>query len=504
MKNKRKKIILTLFAFTILILLALYLSIVLYFQSHFFFGSSINGIDSSRKTVDAVEESIRREVKNYVLQIEGRNGLTDVITADSIDYKFVSDGSIQRLLNEQNPFAWIPSIFNKQSNDMQVTTTLNDQKLTDKINSLVFLKKENMKAPVNARVAYNETAGNYEIVPEDNASLIKKKKFHTSITEAIKSGDTYLSIEDSDCYVNPKYTSDSTELKKLSEKMNQYVNVTITYEFGDKYEICDKTYIQDWLEADDDFNVTFNLEKVRGYIDSIARIHNTFGKTRDFVDHSGKVIEVSGGDYGWLMDRATETNRLVKLVKAGKNVQVEPTYSQTAKSHGKNDIGDNYVEIDLSLQHVWVYKEGKLVVESDCVTGNSSRGHDTPTGLYQITYKQRDATLKGENYSSEVKYWMPFYYNVGLHDASWRRSFGGTIYKHSGSHGCVNLPPNVAELVYANVEKGTPIVCYDSKTEAQTVTNTDTDQTNDADNKNTPKPSASATPKPVGNTSSGN
>ena len=178
------------------------------------------------------------------------------------------------------------------------------------------------------------------------------------------------------------------------------------------------------------------------------------------------------------MDRATETTRLAELIKEGKNVQIEPTYSQTARSRTVNDIGDSYIEIDLTLQHVWVYKDGNLVVDTDCVTGNSRRGFDTPTGIYQITYKERDATLKGENYSSAVKYWMPFYYNVGLHDASWRNSFGGDIYKTSGSHGCVNLPPKIAETIFQNIEKGTPVVVYASKEKAKS-TNTDSKERSD-------------------------
>lgn len=468
MRSKHKPIIIA-FTLTLLILLVIYFGMAFYFKSHFFIGSSINGIDSSRQGIKAVEESIRREVKNYVLQIDGRNKLTDAITADDIDYEFVSDGSVEKLLKAQNPYAWISSLFHKSSNDMHVTTAFNDQKLKDKVNSLVFFKEENVKPPVDAKVIYNEKAGKYEIMPEEIGSTINKKVFLSSITNAIEFGDTYFNSEDAKCYINPKYTSTSTELTKLLDTMNQYIGVTITYEFGDRYEICDKDYIQDWLEVDDKFNVTFNLEKVRSYIDSIARIYNTFGKTRDFVNHDGKIIEVSGGDYGWLMDRAAETTRLIELIQAGKNVQVEPTYSQTARSRNTNDIGNSYIEIDLTLQHVWVYKDGKLVADTNCVTGNSSRGFDTPTGIYQITYKERNATLKGENYSSDVNYWMPFYYNVGLHDAPWRNSFGGSIYKRSGSHGCVNLPPKIAEIVFANIEKGTPVVCYSSKPEVKNV-----------------------------------
>lgn len=58
---------------------------------------------------------------------------------------------------------------------------------------------------------------------------------------------------------------------------------------------------------------------------------------------------------------------------------------------------------------------------------------------------KKDATLVGENYASDVRYFMPFAYNVGIHDASWRSTFGKEIYKTSGSHGCINVPPKKAK-----------------------------------------------------------
>ncbi len=69
--------------------------------------------------------------------------------------------------------------------------------------------------------------------------------------------------------------------------------------------------------------------------------------------------------------------------------------------------------------------------------------------------------LKGETYESNVTYFMPFAYNVGIHDASWRNGrFGGSIYKTSGSHGCINVPEEIAEKLYKTVEKDTPVVAY--------------------------------------------
>ena len=104
---------------------------------------------------------------------------------------------------------------------------------------------------------------------------------------------------------------------------------------------------------------------------------------------------------------------------------------------------------------------------SDCVTGNVSAGHATPQGTYSLTYKTRDAVLRGSKnadgeyeYESPVSYWMPFNGGIGFHDATWRSSFGGSIYKTAGSHGCVNMPKSNAAKLYELVEKGIPVVCY--------------------------------------------
>ena len=110
----------------------------------------------------------------------------------------------------------------------------------------------------------------------------------------------------------------------------------------------------------------------------------------------------------------------------------EPVYLQTAASHDGPDYGSTYAEVNLTAQHLIFYKDGQKVLESDFVSGNVSRGHTTPPGIFSITYKQRDAVLKGEGYASPVKFWMPFNGGIGFHDASWRSSFGGSIYKSGG------------------------------------------------------------------------
>jgi len=149
------------------------------------------------------------------------------------------------------------------------------------------------------------------------------------------------------------------------------------------------------------------------------------------------------------------------MIMEGKSIAKEPAYYQTAASHDKDDIGNTYVEIDLVGQHMWFYKNGVLITQTDVVTGNDGSDKTrTPVGIYKIDYKDRNAILKGEDYAAPVEFWLPFNGGIGIHDASWRDKFGGAIYKTDGSHGCINTPYDVAKTIFDNIEAGTPVVCY--------------------------------------------
>ena len=223
--------------------------------------------------------------------------------------------------------------------------------------------------------------------------------------------------------------------------------------------MLDGSIIKDWLIMEED-TLDVDPALVREYVNALSRKYDTWGKKREFRTTNGETITIAEGAYGWWMNRPEETEALVELIRSGKSEERTPIYHAQAAQYGEDDIGDSYVEIDLTSQHLWVYKDGVLVEETDFVSGNVSRGYNTPVGIYGITYKERNTTLRGANYASKVSYWMPFNGNVGMHDASWRSTFGAEIYLRNGSHGCVNLPPKKAEVIYEHVEKGEPVIVY--------------------------------------------
>ena len=142
----------------------------------------------------------------------------------------------------------------------------------------------------------------------------------------------------------------------------------------------------------------------------------------------------------------------IKAAKDEENTRSAPKSTISGKG--------TYIEVSIAQQHMWFYKDGKLMLDTDVVTGNADGECDTPTGNFSVESMARDTTLTGPGYSSFVNYWMGFYGGCGIHDASWRSSFGGDIYRGNGSHGCVNTPYEKVKKIYENVEYGTPVYVY--------------------------------------------
>lgn len=439
-------------------LLIVYFGMAIYFRNHFYFGSVINGINVSGKTVQEAEEKIASELQSYTLSLEEREDKKEQITAADISLKYNSNSETQNLKDKQNPYKWVLALFSKEDSKMTQGVSYDKDLLKEKIDKLSCFDSSNIVEPQNPSFKYTEAG--YVIVDEVKGNKINKDILYDQVVNAILNHKTKINLDASNCYVNPQYTSKDQKVIDTKNLLNKYVSSKITYTFGDKSEVLNGSTINDWLKVDENLQITFDEEKIKNYLSGISNTYDTFGKTRNFVTSSGNTIQVSGGDYGWLINREEEAKSLIAAIKEGQTITKEPIYKQTAVSHGNNDIGNTYVEVDITRQHLWFYKNGSLVVEGNVVTGNVSQNHSTPAGVYRVKYKQRNTVLRGADYAVPVSFWMPFNGGVGLHDANWRNVFGGNIYLTNGSHGCVNTPYYVANAVFNNIEEGNPVVVH--------------------------------------------
>ena len=441
----------------VVLLAAAYAGVGYYFHDHFYPGTVINETNFSLGTVEAAEAKIKEEAEDYLLAVHDREDRVSYISGSDIDYHYESDGSIQKMMDDQNSMLWPLHIGKEHSHTVEVKMTYDESKLVTLVEAMDCFKEENIVKPEDAYLKYTENG--YEIVPEKQGSQPLEEQIMLDVKAAIDSRQSVLRLSDND-YVQPSVTSDDPKLQEKLQVTEKYKNMSITYEIEGSEQVLDGTTILSWLTINDDLSVTVDSDMATSYAQQLASKYNTYAATRSFETTAGDTVKIGGGDYGWVISKTKETEQLKQDLAGGAPVEREPIYEQRAKQRTPDDIGNTYVEIDYTKQHLWFYKDGSLFLESDIVSGNLSADNGSVDGVFKIVYKQKDATLVGETYRSAVNYFMPFAYNIGLHDASWQTEFGGDRYKTAGSHGCINLPPDIAKTIFENIETGTPVIAY--------------------------------------------
>ena len=443
--------------FLLIALLVCYLSTASFYAEHFFPGTVLNGVPVDKMTVEEAEDKVAQEVADYIFSIETRDGEKYQIIGPDIDYTYVPGTEIQDILDLQDEYQWISERDGKKEIDLEVSASYNAQKLDKQVAQLPCFQKDYIQKPKDAYL--RETDQGYELVKAEAGNQIRLADVQMLAREAVDMGREKLELTD-EVYEEPKVKSNNKKLKKALKNINSYLHTTIKYDVGEKGETLDSAKIKEWLTIGADYSVTLDESKVTAYVQYLASKY-TYGDVRVFKTSLGDKVKIGGGDYGWVIDKEKEKAQLLSEISSGKTIEREPVFNQTAEVKSETyDIGNTYVEVDYTNQHMYYYEKGKLKLESDVVTGNVSRNNGSPDGIYKIVYKERDATLVGENYASDVEYFMVFAYNVGFHDASWRSDFGRDIYKASGSHGCINMPRNKAEKLYQILPTGTPVIAY--------------------------------------------
>ena len=464
-KKKRRKVLGIIGSSVLGVILAVYLGFAIFFSSHFYFHTTINGVDYSLQTVAKVEDTMTKEVGDYKLTLKESDGDVDVIDGKEIDLSYKKGEELNALLKNQNVFLWPRSLW--ESFDIQAPVGVNydETKLDNLLNALDCMQEENQVAPASAVPEFN--GQKFVVKAEEIGSLLDVDAFKAKVAEYIAGFQNTLDMMAEDCYVKAAYFSDSPEVLAACKTMNEYLGASVTYTFGENTEVVDASVISQWLTTDENMNVTYNEEGVSQYVAGLAEKYDTYRKQRTFTSGSGNTVNVEGGDYGWKIDQAAEIAALETNISNKEVVTKEPVYKQTAASHGAADWGDTYVEVDLTNQYMYLFVNGSVVTSSPIVTGKPSEGSATPQGVYSIRYCKRNAVLRGPKkadgtyeWESPVAFWMPFNGGIGLHDATWQSAFGGNRYLTHGSHGCVNLPYNIAETVFNNVSAGTPVVCH--------------------------------------------
>jgi lipoprotein-anchoring transpeptidase ErfK/SrfK len=432
----------------------------------------VNDLEVKNMNAIQVAQNLDNRVINYSFSVVGRdeNGTAQTVgtvSAADIDMtNAVTADELQALITAQNVWLWpVKYISNDVGlNDILPYVDYDEDKLKTVLKSFPSFENKAVVNPENAYISdYSESIHGYEIVPE----TLGNKPDIDAVTETVMnalSRELTQDIDIQECYATAAVTADDASLNNALNEANKWISADIDYDWNGSEVDVNGELIKDWISfessADGSIAPVLDEEAVKEFVKKNAKENDTYGKKRIFTTTLGTELTLPGGAYGWKTDTTAETEALINSIKNGENISKEPEYTSRGANKGSEDIGSSYVEIDLSDQHLYLYEDGVVVMETDFVSGNMSNGNFTPAGVFGITYKTKNAVLRGADYETPVNYWMPFNGNVGMHDATWRSTFGGDIYLTSGSHGCVNLPLDKAAEIYEYMSAGFPVICY--------------------------------------------
>lgn len=452
------------------LLAVVYLAGALVFMDRFLPRTTVGDLDVSLKSSAEVQGMLADVIDDYVLKVEGQ-GFSLKLSAAEAGMRLDGRAATDAMHASANAWAWPIEILKAHDESDKLAATYNESGLGDTVRAAVDEFNKTATPPTDAVIAYSEAKGAFIVEPEAVGTALSYDAVIKAVDDAVLALQPTVKLG-ADVLQQPKVLSSDPKLTAAAEQANTMIkaDLVLTMAGGTAGEV-NADLISQWVRLGDDLSATLDEAALTAWVDELAAACNTVGTQRTYTRPDGKVVTVAGGVYGWSVDRDALLNLVKESVAAGTVQTAEVPCTSVGTGYngaGAQDWGLRYCDIDLAEQYARFYDEtGALIWESPIVSGIPDGVHDTSVGVYWLNQKASPSKLIGyENgkkiYESDVQYWMPFVGNViGLHDADWQSSFGGTRYRDgAGSHGCVNLPPYKAAELYGIIQSGDVVVSH--------------------------------------------
>ena len=467
-----KKAIVTIVSIFIAIpicLLGIFYGLLSYrYQETFMPGVYVNDVYATQLSPEQMNEKLVSMVDpgEFTVKLRGDTQVSFPLSEAGYSYTYLDD--LQTLSQKETALKLAERILYQQTmfceHHYDPKGALDEQTLYSYLDR--YEELDDRKVGSNPKVEIVKGKNGYELIDEMQ-DLLDGQKAREVIAQAIRAGEHVVDLDEADCYVKKPYTPLMERTIALFKEVDALQKCDIKMMFSREVTV-DPSITSNWIKLDEngefyrdkDDKLVLDESLVKEYVEKLAAEFDTIYQPRSFRATSGRVVTIKNSNYGNQIDQKAEVDYLMEAVPASYRGHHEPSYKIRAFSTKADDIGDTYIEVDMTAQKLYYYLHGKLTIQADVVTGNTRLGRGTPEKLCYVYFKQRNRVLRGPDYATPVKYWIAVNGHIGIHDANWRNKFGGEIYKTNGSHGCINTPTKEVSELYDLVEIGTPVLIF--------------------------------------------
>ena len=450
------------------------------YNNHFLPGTIINGIDVSDKTVSEAAEILRTKKADYSITLKFRDGAEAELNANDLALDYQCSDELQQLMNEQNRHEWLTRELGSTCDEtLQTKYTVDRDALVESLKTLPELQEGNYQKPENADLRLSKDF-QFKLIPEVEGTQLDEEALADEAAKAILGEKSVLDLTRlKDVYKEPQVRADDAELVARRDQLNKLLSAEVSIKLSDgSLRKVDASSTVNWVSVDSEGRYQVNedavLRQAKRIIAEIAAEDDNYGYYRSFKSTNYGMQKFDSENlHGHTLNQERMAATLAEMLIAGRSGTINPVYTQMVDTLDPR-FGGTYVEIDIYEQHVYYYQDYELVYDCNCVTGTEGYS-STPSGIFDVDEKIRGRELEGYrsdgslSYSVHVDYWIRFIPHYGLHDASWRDSFGGNLYEYDGSHGCVNLPTSAAATLYDLVDYGTPVIVLRGQVESRSL-----------------------------------
>ncbi len=464
--KKLRRFLVKFLLFGLFLAVTAFFLLALYYRNNFPVNTWINGVYCTGKSVEEVNQELTARAEAPVVRILDEEGNIWPVDLSETGYRADYTKPLETFIRQQDPLSWMENIMTQRSHELLPDSFFDEDMLRQLLSELEPVQRE-AAVREDVQIRFSETDG-WQL-ENGLEHRLDRELFFRCVLESVSDGSYEVDMVQSGCVYDLPPTAKQLNMLTLWEKVEAFQQCGIVYDMGDQEIPLQGSVSAGFLTVDQsglplldgDGEPVVDPERIRAFIGRLAEEYDTYGKEISFQSTRGDIIQVPGnGTYGTAIDQEAEFAYLTEALEEKREEIHIPAYLHQGLVRGRNDIGDTYIEVDMTDQKMYYYEDGELVLETDIVTGNTGRRMGTPQGVNFVYNKQRNRVLRGQGYASPVKYWVPVKGAIGIHDASWRSEFGGEIYKTNGSHGCINTPTEIMSQLYDSVEIGTPVVMF--------------------------------------------
>lgn len=445
-----------------------------YVKTRFAPNTWVDGIYVTGLTPEEVNQELLARLEAPVVTVVDSNGETYSLDMTEAECQYDYSNSLNAYQAHQKDAGWVSMLW--QENQIvtgQASFAYDEGKVRTWWENLPIVQAETKKPVLELRL---DKEKGY-VLDSTLEGHLDVDKGLTELVKIISEGETSLSLPKTDCYYDYNMTAAQKQIYNTWEDLKKMEQCGLTYDMGAEKIVFDEALMSGFIAKDEKGNPLrdeegsfyYDFDAVDAYVTELCESYHTYGVDRPFRSsrEGGEIVTVPGGTYGTELDVKAEVSFVREylsddMLRLSETVHM-PKYKHETPVKGLDDIGGTYIEVDMTEQKIYYYKDYELMVSSGVVTGNLRTRHDTPAGAFYIYGMYKNRVLRGPGYASFVRRWMPIYKSIGLHDANWRteEEFGGETYKKNGSHGCINMPDETTDVIFDNAEIGTPVLVFE-------------------------------------------